>query len=602
MKIKTLLALLSAAACCTAAACAVGAAPPQTAATDAELTDEFRDFLALREAAPAEAMSESAGGYDFTAENGRLRITGADETEVWSSNEEWYVDSFRLGDVNRDRISDVTFVVWKSYRFGAEHPARMTNDDASVRCHLYVYSVKDDRVKPLWCSSTLPRPIYSFELDAGGERTPVLSGTLLITQEGSYTGDYGKTASTGYTYEWNGWGFSPRAEPSPAVTPAVHSATLAVVGDLMCHKAQYADALAKGGGETYDFSYMFKYIAPYISAADYAVGNFETTITLPGNKPSDFPYFASPQSFAEAIKDAGFDFVTTVNNHSLDYGKEGLIHTLEVLDELGLRHTGTYAAESDSENITVIDVNGITFAILSYTYGTNGNPIPPDMPWSVNITDDGKIADDIAKAKALNPDFVIVMPHMGAEYETSTREIFKDNIRKMLLAGADIVLASHPHVLQPVEFVTVTDDDGTERRCFVAYSLGNFVSSQRTAPRDYGMIVNLGFSKTDGGKAALDSVGLTPVWVKFTNPRGAYDITVLPVIESGSAGFTNIINTGLRPGVAHSGDNELQAPELVTNAVPELAEVFDNIGAKGIRRIEAVKAEFAEMFPGFAGA
>jgi poly-gamma-glutamate synthesis protein (capsule biosynthesis protein) len=143
----------------------------------------------------------------------------------------------------------------------------------------------------------------------------------------------------------------------------------------------------------------------------------------------------------------------------------------------------------------------------------------------------------------------------------------------MLLAGADIVLASHPHVLQPVEFVTVTDADGTERRCFIAYSLGNFVSSQRTAPRDYGMIVNLNFSKTDGGKAALDSVGLTPVWVKFTNPRGAYDITVLPV----------------SPGVAHSGDNEL-------------AEVFDNIGAKGMRRIEAVKAEFAKMFPGFAGA
>jgi poly-gamma-glutamate synthesis protein (capsule biosynthesis protein) len=572
---NTRLALLSAALCCLLASCnGVGDENPPPAR--AELTDEFRAYLALRETEYSESARESAGGYEFEAENGRLRITGGDGAEVWRSNEEWYVDSFRTGDVNRDGILDVAFVVWKSFRFGSEHPSRMANDDASVRCHLYVYSVKNGRVQQLWCSSSLPRPIYSFELDENGEQTPVLSGVRLTAREGIYTEDYSETSSTEYIYAWSGWGFTPASsaadadgqpEPEPAPAPAEHTATLAVVGDLMCHRAQYEDALAKGGGDTYDFDYMFKYIAPYISAADCAIGNFETTVTLPGNAPSDFPFFSSPPSFAEAIKNAGFDLLTTANNHTLDYGKEGLLYTIETLDALGIRHIGTYKTESDGEDVAVIDVNGVTFAVLAYTYGTNGNPVPPDMMWSVDLIDDEKIANDIASARALNPDFVLVMPHMGEEYETAPREEFKEKIHKMLQAGADIVLASHPHVLQPVEFITVTDPDGEERRCFVAYSLGNFVSSQRAAPRDCGVIVNLSFSKNEGEKATLDAVELAPVWVMFTNSRGAYDITVLPVYDLDK---------------------------------PELREAADKLSAKSAERVAAVKKEFAEMFPEYA--
>jgi poly-gamma-glutamate synthesis protein (capsule biosynthesis protein) len=355
----------------------------------------------------------------------------------------------------------------------------------------------------------------------------------------------------------------PATAPATAPAPAVRRASLAAVGDIMCHRAQYEDALAKGGGKAYDFSYMFRHIAPYISAADYAIGNLETTIAPPGGKPSDYPLFAAPKSFAEAIKNAGFDFATTANNHSLDRGKAGLAHTLEALDELGVGHAGTYASEADSQDIAIARVNGISFALLSYTYGTNGIPAPASMPWSVNMADDAKIAGDIARAKALGPDFIIVMPHMGAEYETAPRQIFKDKIHRMLQAGADIVLAAHPHVLQPVEFVAIAEPGGATRNCFVAYSLGNFVSSQRTAPRDYGMIATLNFSKADGEKATLDSVELMPTWVRFTKPNGAYDITVLPV-------------------------GELDKPEF--------AELAGSLSANEAKRIEEVKAEFAAMF------
>jgi len=239
------------------------------------------------------------------------------------------------------------------------------------------------------------------------------------------------------------------------------------------------------------------------------------------------------------------------------------MHTLQVLDGFGLEHTGTYATETDSQKITLIDVNNITFAILSYTYSTNGNPIPQDSPWCVNKAD--KIKYDIARAKKWNPDIIIVMPHMGIEYETTTRRICKDQVYELLKAGADLVLVTHPHVLQPAEFVTITDENGTDRNCFAAYSLGNFISSQRTPPCDYGMIANLSFSKVGGRKATLDSVDLKPVWVKFASPDSSYDITVLPVSELDK---------------------------------PEFAVVVNGLSPDDIKRIDDIKIEFAEMFSG----
>jgi len=540
-----------------------------SARADDGYTAEFNAFLEKRGAAGPVDMRDSYGTYRFRLNEGRLTIIGTDKKEIWRSKDEWYVDSFRIGDVNRDRILDVAFVVWKSYSYGADYPDRMTNDDAAVRCHLFVYSVKDNRVKSLWCSSNLPRPIYSFEIDTDGERTPTLSGARIITREGIYTDDYSETASMEYTYEWNSWGFSPLTAHSNTAdewvtpqtsTPETYYATLAAVGDLMCHEAQYRNAFSKSGGTAYDFDYAFSHIAQFISSADYAIGNLETTIIPDGGNPSTYPRFGSPASFAEAIKSAGLDFVTTANNHALDFGIEGLVRTIQVLDDIGLEHTGTFMSEEESQTITFVNVNEITFAVLSYTYGTNGIPAPRDMPWCVNRTK--KIKEDIARAKDMRPDFIIVLPHIGAEYETVTRERHKTEMLGLLEAGADIVLASHPHVLQPVEYVTVTDEDGTERTCFVAYSLGNFISSQRTAPCDYGMIINLNFSKT-GGLATLDSIDLIPTWVKYRSSDGNYDITVLPV-------------------------NELDKPEFFS--------VVKGLRREDVKRIEYIKCEFSSIF------
>jgi poly-gamma-glutamate synthesis protein (capsule biosynthesis protein) len=191
------------------------------------------------------------------------------------------------------------------------------------------------------------------------------------------------------------------------------------------------------------------------------------------------------------------------------------------------------------------EINGIRFAVCVYTYGTNGIPLPKGKEYMVSLLEEGALRRDLAAAQALRPDFIIVLPHMGNEYETYPREVFKNWARLMFEAGADLVLASHPHVLQPAEWVEIPAEDGSVRRCFAAYSLGNFVSSQRTLPRDAGVILNLRFEKT-AGKAVLAEVSFIPTWVKFINSGGVYDIQVLPVDET-LAALAAGADVGLRP-------------------------------------------------------
>lgn len=319
--------------------------------------------------------------------------------------------------------------------------------------------------------------------------------------------------------------------------------SMAFVGDLMVHEWQADDAYVKSSG-TYDFNHCFENVRDYLSEPDYTLGNLETTFAGKSAGYSYYPTFNAPDEFGDALKNAGFDFVTTANNHCNDKRKTGIERTIDTLDSLGLAHTGTYKSQQERDNVFIKEINGIRFAVLSYTYGTNG--IPFSEPYLVNITDDALIAADIRRAKEQNPDFIIVLPHMGNEYETVPRDIFKTKIRAMLEAGADIVLASHPHVLQPMEFIDIPEEGGV-RRGFAAYSLGNFISSQRTTPRDTGMILNFVFEKEWGEKAVIKRVSYIPTWVKFVGAGGGYDIRVLSVYDALKAHEAGA-DTGVRPG------------------------------------------------------
>lgn len=310
--------------------------------------------------------------------------------------------------------------------------------------------------------------------------------------------------------------------------PETYSARITAIGDIMVHSWQYNEAYNSETGE-YNFYHNFTDVKKYFDKADYVVGNLETVFAGADIGYSDFPMFNTPDSFLDALKDSGVDLVTTANNHCMDKWQDGLLRTIDILDEKGFDHIGTYKSAEDRENIFIKDINGIKVAFLSYTYGTNGLRVPEE--YMVNLMDENLIVNDIHRAKAQNPDIIVVLPHMGNEYETYTRDVFKDWADVMFKAGADIILASHPHVLQPMEMKTVVGDDGKERECFVIYSLGNFISSQTTPPRNASIILNLDISMTEGERFKIDEISFTPIWTQFRNASDVDDFCVRSVYE-----------------------------------------------------------------------
>ena len=334
-------------------------------------------------------------------------------------------------------------------------------------------------------------------------------------------------------------------EPEPEPEIVTTTATISAVGDLMVHTWQMRDAYDKESGE-YDFSNDFEMVTKYFNQVDFRTGNLETVFAGADIGYSDFPMFNTPDSFGQALKDAGFDLLTTANNHSLDKKEAGLLRTLDVLDELGISHVGTYRSQEERDSFVIKDINGINVAFLSYSYGTNGLPVPKGKDYLINLMNRDLIKADLEAVKALNPDVIIVMPHMGNEYELTPKKVFVDWVDFMIECGADIVLASHPHVLQPMEVKDYTDENGESRKVFIAYSLGNFISSQRTQPRDAGIIVNITLTKTGDEQAEIDMVEFIPTWVQFTNQSGMDYVRVLGVADALNQ-YENGVENQLRP-------------------------------------------------------
>lgn len=276
----------------------------------------------------------------------------------------------------------------------------------------------------------------------------------------------------------------PTEETTPPPPPEPTVATLAVCGDAMSHMPVTNDAWSDEKG-TYDYVPLMDAVQPYVSAADYAVVNLETTLAG-GPNYSGYPTFNTPDEFAYCLKDMGFDLCLTANNHSLDKWYDGLARTLDVLDELDMAHVGTSRTQEEADNnIYVADVGGISVAFLGYTYGTNGIPVSSEHPYCINLfntdymttlstPDLDRLAADLDAAEALEPDLIAVMIHWGVEYQT-TENAYQDQIADYLFEnGADIVLGGHSHVLQPMGTRTLADG----RQGFVSYSLGNFFSGQ----------------------------------------------------------------------------------------------------------------------------
>lgn len=305
--------------------------------------------------------------------------------------------------------------------------------------------------------------------------------------------------------------------------------SMAVIGDIMCHGPNYQDAYNSSTKE-YDFSTFFPQIKNYISQADVAIGNLETTFAGGTRAYSGYPTFNSPVALAEELKEIGVDILTTSNNHSLDTGYNGLVNTIEELDKLGFKHTGTFKSEEEKNEILIHDVNGIKIAFLSYTYGTNGIPVPKGKDYCVNLIDKKLIKSHLDKAKELNPDLICVSMHWGVEYTLKPNTEQKDLANFLFENGADVILGSHPHVLEPMEKREITLEDGTTKDGFIIYSLGNFMSAQKDKYTKDSIILNLKITKNqETGKTSVTSYDYTPIYMQDSgaNAKDRYQIVDL---------------------------------------------------------------------------
>ena len=333
-------------------------------------------------------------------------------------------------------------------------------------------------------------------------------------------------------------------------------ATVISTGDIMVHSTQLSGARISGSDE-YDFSAFFKETAPYLKNYDLAVANLE--VTFGGTEAgaySGYPAFNIPDSLADVIKNAGFNFLVTANNHCYDTGLSGLKRTARVLKDKGIDFIGTKEVESD-KTYAVKEINGIKIGIGNYTYESepenalsgrkyiNGNLIKEEANSLINSFAYKRIDEFYAQAEktitAMKKDgaeFIVFYIHWGNEYKLEANTWQKSIAQKLSNLGVDIIVGSHPHVIEPVEYIT--SEDGTNSTVCI-YSTGNAISNQRQEIMDScpsghtedGMLFTFKIKK-HGKDVTLENVDIIPTWVNKYSGTNGYQYTIYPLENANS--------------------------------------------------------------------
>lgn len=293
------------------------------------------------------------------------------------------------------------------------------------------------------------------------------------------------------------------------------------VGDNLIHDGIYQQAQKRAGSNGYDFSYCYENIADDVKNADIATINQETVISK-SNEPSGYPLFNSPHEVGDEIAKIGFDVVTMANNHMLDKGEKGLKEAIDYWDgKDGITRTGAYKNKEDLNRVEYVEKNGIKIGLVSATQYTNGLSLPSGSELEIIYTSEEDIIKSKIEAAKKQCDMVLVNVHWGNEYRTEPTQGQRDLARKMARWGADVIIGHHPHVLEPIEFIS--KEDGT--RTLVVYSLGNFISQQNTPLRVLGGMLKyrVTVDKSTGG-LTIDNVKLIPIVTHYV--RGSDDVKI----------------------------------------------------------------------------
>ena len=348
---------------------------------------------------------------------------------------------------------------------------------------------------------------------------------------------------------------APTETTLPEPEHVVSTATVGAMGDLLMHKplfsSQYSSICDLGGGN-YDFTTIFQYLTEYSSAVDYMVANLETTLcsTDNGYQYSGYPHFNCPDQIVDGAKNAGFDMLLTVNNHSYDTGITGYKRTLEVVREKGLETLGTMLTD-DEPKWTIQEVNGINIGMVGYTYATsvtsdgrpslNGNPAIAEYGLCNYFLESNldafysEVETYLDQMKQAGAEATILFIHWGVEYNTFANDTQKAMAQKLCDLGVDVIIGGHPHVIEPVALLESNLDPGHKTVCI--YSLGNAVSNQRlgnisyvsTAHTEDGILFSVTFEKYSDGTVYLAGTDAIPTWVNRHADTGKLEYNILPL-------------------------------------------------------------------------
>lgn len=298
-------------------------------------------------------------------------------------------------------------------------------------------------------------------------------------------------------------------EPKIIESPSIE---IVMVGDMLMHERVMESGLKEDG--IYNFDHIFSNVKDTIENADLALVNQETILGGTDLGLSGYPAFNSPYELGDSLVNAGFDVILHATNHTLDKGKTGVLNCMNFWDTNypDISYLGINKSQEEQDtDIYIYEQDGIKIAILNYTYGTNGISTPSDMPYIVNYLDEEKVIEDLKLAEE-NADFTIVCPHWGTEYVLTATDSQKKWAKIFMENGADLVIGTHPHVIEPIEMMA--DENGNQM--LVYYSIGNFVNGTSgtgdgTTNRMIGGIADVTISLNEDGKAYIESYDVIPV-------------------------------------------------------------------------------------------
>lgn len=430
--------------------------------------------------------------YEVVLARKKIRVIRDNEI-VWESPENIKVQDALLCDIDHDMQKELIVLCWKIGRYGKRMPFWVEENERTWSQHLFVYQYNEKEMRPKWMSSYIGQDVTTIQ--DNGKEAPYIRLWL--------TDSDGKTSS----WMWDSWGFVKEESEISFVA----------FGDNIVHEPIYRYGLQQEEG----FSFLYANIKEIISDTDVSIINQETPLTDNPSMYGGYPRFGTPVEVGEEIALAGFDVVTCATNHALDRGIEGVDFTKSFFEKKDITCLGIQCQnETEYQPYKIIVRNGVRFALLNYTYGLNGMEIPASNSNMVHLlSNEDRICHDIEMAKS-EADFTIVFVHWGTENSKEIDEFQQKWVKIFQENKVDVVIGTHPHVLQPYE--VLVDDSG--HRMLVYYSLGNYISAQSEKTCTKGGMAKFTIGLTQDGYQ-ITEYDLQPLEIKWHN-SGKYVITI----------------------------------------------------------------------------